>query len=142
MNRKEVIVKNRSSLWLAASAAVIFTVLSILSLIYSELTSGIRGFAFWLFLISALIGFAMICDYSKAKIIISDEGIIDGTELIPFEKVKMVGMRKSFIFVYGEKNKVLASIDADLSKYETALKILEDHGVEVADVSPLGKKSN
>ena len=142
MNRKEVIVKNRSSLWLAASVAVIFTVLSILSLIYSELTSGIHGFAFWLFLISALAGFAMIFDYSNAKIIISDEGIMSGKRLIPFDEVKMVGMRKSFIFIYGEKNKVLASIDADLSEYETALKILEDHHVEVADVSPIGKKPN
>ena len=138
MERKIMIRKSRSSLYTTAAAAVIFTVLAVLFLVFRQDTGGAGSFAFWLFVSAALAGWYMLMDYMRSFLEVSDEGIhtnnILGKEVfIPIRSVRAVGTNRSFFFVYGEQNRILASFEADLTAYEEACNIFKDHGIAIED---------
>lgn len=138
MERKIMIRKSRSSLYTAAAAAVIFTILAVLFLVFKQDTGGAGSFAFWLFLFAGLAGWYMLIDYMRSFMKVSDEGIhtsnILGKEVfIPIRSVRAIGTNRSFFFVYGEQNRILASFEADITAYEEACEIFKDHGIAIED---------
>lgn len=147
MNRQAVIRKTKSSLYIAVSAAAVFTALAVMFAVFAENTGGIRSVPFWLFAAAACGGWFMIIDYIKAYMVISDEGIlsrsISGRDVfVPMSEIRTIGTNGSFFFVYGDKNRILASMEADLNTYEEACAILKDHGVEIADRNFRNKNKN
>ena len=138
MNKQIEIRKTKSAFYTAGAVAAIFSMLAILFLVYSEDTGGIHNAVFWLFSLPALLGWYMIADYAKSVMIISDTEIISkdlfGKEIrIPMNEVQKVGTKKAFIFIYGEKNHVLASMEAELDQYEEAAEIFRSHGIPIVD---------
>lgn len=138
MNRQVEIRKSRSALYTAGAVAGIFTLFTILFLIYSEDTGGIGNFVFWIFCLPSVLGWVMVFDYMKSVMVISDQavtvsGLLDKKTSVPLEEVSNVTTRKSFIFIYGEKNHVLASMEADLQRYPEAIQIFRDHEIPVED---------
>ena len=136
MNQQIEIRKAKSAFYTAAAVAVIFTMLAILFLVYSEDTGGFANPVFWLFSLPAVLGWYMIADYAGCVMIISEDEIISkglsGKETrIPMSEVQKVGTKKAFIFIYGEKNHVLTSMEADLNQYEEAAAIFRKHGIPI-----------
>lgn len=138
MNRKIVIHKAKSSLYIAASVTVIFSMLAILFAVYSGRTGGMRNGAFWFFVIAALLGWYMIADYARDVMIVSDEGIrtknlLGNTVFVPMKEIRMIGKKKNFFFVYGENNRILAAMEAELSEYADACELFQSHGIQIAE---------
>lgn len=138
MTRQVVIRKSRSSRYTAAAAAVIFTVLAVLFLVYGKDTGGAGSHAFWLFVFAAAAGWYMLVDYMRSFLEVSDEGVhtrsILGKEVfIPMRSIRAIGTNRSFFFVYGEGNRILTSFEADLTAYEEACNIFKDHGIAIED---------
>ena len=138
MTRQVVIRKSRSSLYTAAAAAVIFTVLAVLFLVFGRDTGGAGSFGFWLFVFAGLAGWYMLIDYMRSFMEVSDEGIrtknILGKEIfLPMRSVRAIGTNRSFFFVYGEGNRILTSFEADITAYEEACDIFKDHGIAIED---------
>jgi hypothetical protein len=138
MEERIVIRKKKSSLYLALSEALLFSVLALLFVIFPEAGGSVRKTAVILFGALSLIGWGMIIDYMKSALIIAEEGIIAKGPLgkekrISWDEIISVGAEKSFLFIYGKKNKILASLDASLAENPQALAAFRAHGKAVYD---------
>lgn len=138
MEERIVIRKKKSALYTALGEALLFTILALLFVIFPEAGGSVRKTAVILFAVLSLPGWGMIIDYMRSSLIIDEEGItakgpLGKEKRIGWDEISSVGAQKSFLFVYGKKNKVLASLDASLADNPQALAAFKAHGKPVYD---------
>lgn len=133
MKQSVILRESKKSLYIACAVAAAFTFM-LAGILFNEELRSDAGYVTWLFLAFAMVGYYGILDYLRSYIQFDEEGIkvsstMGKVKSYSYDEISSMTYSGSFLFVYGDGGRMVASLDGDITACPEALDLLKKHQV-------------